>query len=484
MNVKNEQPDDTADIGEALVAALGFEPASTKKVGKSSRSSGKSSSSESSDGANHKANGNGSSSNGSANGSDKNGSDTSGSGTAVVNKESSENEGPDTKSTDTESPDAKSTEANSIETDSLKTKSPDAELPSKSDVVDESVKTDTKADEATTGSNRNRSKHSRRKRRGKEAKKVGSDATPDNTKVDKADTEVAKTTTSSGSETKINSANKIEDPDVTQPIDQVTAPPSNSAVVPEIEDTVKVDPVGASAGLDATEELAVAAMAPPVAETVIDEPNVDADVKTNVARSEVKVQSTPDLDDVAVEAKALPDPAVTGSQPTVKAEQPPTVPADTGARADRRQAPGFDLSNFSFGRRQKVQARKVRRVVRHIDPWSVLTFSVLFHLCLFAALLLASVLVWNAAEAAGTIQNMEELIKDLGDYETFTIDGQEVFTAGVALAGVLTLASSVLLVLLTVVFNLISDLVGGIRITVIEEETVRVKRKKRSATKR
>ena len=46
------------------------------------------------------------------------------------------------------------------------------------------------------------------------------------------------------------------------------------------------------------------------------------------------------------------------------------------------------------------------------------------------------------------------------------------------IAGILTLASSVLVVLLTVVFNLISDLVGGIRLTVIEEETVRVRRKR------
>ena len=130
-----------------------------------------------------------------------------------------------------------------------------------------------------------------------------------------------------------------------------------------------------------------------------------------------------------------------------------------------------------FRRKRRVQARKVRRVVRHVDPWSVLTFSVLFHLCVFAALLLASVLVWNAAEAAGTIENMETFITDLGDYESFEIKGDVVFKSAVAIAGILTLASSVLLVLLTVVFNLISDLVGGIRLTVIEEETVRVRRK-------
>lgn len=129
-------------------------------------------------------------------------------------------------------------------------------------------------------------------------------------------------------------------------------------------------------------------------------------------------------------------------------------------------------------RTRRVRARKVRRVVRHIDPWSVLTFSVLFHLCVFAALLLSSVLVWNAALAAGTIENIESFIRELGDYTTYEINGDVVFRAAMVIAGILTLASSVLTVLLTVVFNLISDLVGGIRVTVIEEETVRVRRKR------
>lgn len=125
-------------------------------------------------------------------------------------------------------------------------------------------------------------------------------------------------------------------------------------------------------------------------------------------------------------------------------------------------------------RRHRLRAKKSRRVVRHIDPWSVLTFSVLFHLCFFAAMLLASVLVWNAAIAAGTIENIENFIRELGDYETFEINSDQVFQAAVLIAGLLTLASTVLVVLLTVVFNLISDLVGGIRLTVIEEETVRL----------
>lgn len=142
------------------------------------------------------------------------------------------------------------------------------------------------------------------------------------------------------------------------------------------------------------------------------------------------------------------------------------------AAATATTVTGLDVSPSKASK--KLRARKSRRVVRHIDPWSVLTFSILFHLAFFSAMLLAGVLVWNAAIAAGTVESIENFIRELGDYETFEIDSSQVFRASVIIAGMLTLASSVLVVLLTVVFNLISDLVGGIRVTVIEEETVRV----------
>ncbi len=179
------------------------------------------------------------------------------------------------------------------------------------------------------------------------------------------------------------------------------------------------------------------------------------------------------------------DPAVTGETPAVPEFDSEQVhlPRDGAQRVDNRtiiEKPRSVSDMFSGGitGRRRLQARKVRRVIRHIDPWSVLTFSVLFHLCLFAALLLASVLVWNVADEAGTIENVESFIRELGDYETFEIDGEAIFRAAVAIAGIMTLAASVLVVLLTVMFNLLSDLLGGVRVTVIEEETVRIKPQK------
>ncbi len=131
----------------------------------------------------------------------------------------------------------------------------------------------------------------------------------------------------------------------------------------------------------------------------------------------------------------------------------------------------------SSRRRTKLRSRKVRRVIRHVDPWSVLVMSVLFHLVMFTASLLAGSIVWSIAIEAGTISNIEAFIAELGDYPSFRIDGEAVFRAAVMLAAVVTLASSVMVVLMAVVFNLLSDLIGGIRVTVVEEETVRLPRK-------
>ncbi len=206
------------------------------------------------------------------------------------------------------------------------------------------------------------------------------------------------------------------------------------------------------------------------------------------------VPFTPDTTTPTSPPTAEKPPAVTGEIPRVdaRAESSPTViderpfvgqrPVVVGNRTiiERPKSVSDLFSGGNTGRRH-LQARKVRRVIRHIDPWSVLTFSVMFHLCLFAALLLASALVFNVAEEAGTIENLENFIRELGDYETFEIDGQAIFKAAVAIAGIMTLAASVLVVLLTVMFNLLSDLLGGVRITVIEEETVRVKPKKSDA---
>ena len=65
-------------------------------------------------------------------------------------------------------------------------------------------------------------------------------------------------------------------------------------------------------------------------------------------------------------------------------------------------------------RRAKVRARKVRRIVRHIEPWSVLKLSVLFFLSIFLIICVASAVLWNAARSAGAIDDVESFVTSLG----------------------------------------------------------------------
>jgi hypothetical protein len=122
---------------------------------------------------------------------------------------------------------------------------------------------------------------------------------------------------------------------------------------------------------------------------------------------------------------------------------------------------------------RRLRARKVKRVVRHVDPWSVLKVSLLFYFCLFVVLMVAGVVLWNVAAAAGTIADIEGFFKDAGAFQTFSFDGFTIFRASLLVGLILVIAGTAFNVLLAVLFNLISDLMGGVRITVIEEESAR-----------
>ncbi len=147
--------------------------------------------------------------------------------------------------------------------------------------------------------------------------------------------------------------------------------------------------------------------------------------------------------------------------PTVSGEGPPT----RTAISDHLVAPVPRV----LGRRPRV--RKVTRVVRHVDPWSVFKIAIVFNLVLYGVAPTAGVLLWNVAYATGTVDNLERFFESFG-WSEFEFNGGEIFHnawiaglfAVVGLTGAAVLAATL--------FNLITDLVGGVRMTVLEEEVV------------
>ena len=119
----------------------------------------------------------------------------------------------------------------------------------------------------------------------------------------------------------------------------------------------------------------------------------------------------------------------------------------------------------------KARVRRVTRVVRDIDPWSVFKVTLVLHLAIYVAVLVASVLLWNVANATGTVDNVERFFESFG-WESFKIDGGQLFHNLWILGLLFVFLLTGLAVVGAAIFNLICDLVGGIRVSVLEEEVV------------
>ena len=117
------------------------------------------------------------------------------------------------------------------------------------------------------------------------------------------------------------------------------------------------------------------------------------------------------------------------------------------------------------------RVRRVSRVIREIDPWSAFRVGIVFHGVLYLMALIALVLLWSVASATGTIDNIEQFLESFG-WESFQFNGVQLFFNTMFLGLFVVVLLTAIWVLCATVFNLITDLVGGIRVSVLEEEVV------------
>jgi len=119
-----------------------------------------------------------------------------------------------------------------------------------------------------------------------------------------------------------------------------------------------------------------------------------------------------------------------------------------------------------------VRARgphRARQVIRRFDLWSVLRFSLIFYLCMFLILLVAGIVLWIVATITGVRGNIENFISDL-IASKFHFLGLQLLR-GAAIGGLLlVLIGSAVNMVMAVLYNLISDVVGGIEISVLEDD--------------
>lgn len=157
-------------------------------------------------------------------------------------------------------------------------------------------------------------------------------------------------------------------------------------------------------------------------------------------------------------------------------EMAPQDDTSSAIRRPRRSA-DYDPAPFPIpfsvprvlGRKPRV--RRVTRVVRHVDPWSVFKIAIVANIVLYLIMLTAGVLLWNVAYATGTVDNVERFFESFG-WSSFEFNGGQIYHNAWIGGLFVVIGLTGLAVLLATLFNLITDLVGGMRFTVLEEEVV------------
>lgn len=103
-------------------------------------------------------------------------------------------------------------------------------------------------------------------------------------------------------------------------------------------------------------------------------------------------------------------------------------------------------------------------VIRRVAPTSVFKFSLLLFASLYAVWVVAAVTLWIVSSTTGLRGNIESLIGDLFYAGEFRLHGGQLLRTTIVGGAVVVGIGAGLNFLLAVFYNLISDVVGGVRV--------------------
>ncbi|MFI6500067.1 DUF3566 domain-containing protein [Nonomuraea typhae] len=158
-------------------------------------------------------------------------------------------------------------------------------------------------------------------------------------------------------------------------------------------------------------------------------------------------------------------------RPSLATEAPPPVP--------KIELPTKGKSSGNAGASRLP--RKAHLVLRRIEPWSAMKFSFVVSLVCFVVLFVAVAVLYGVLSALGVFDSLVDLVNQLGQGEQGGPNAMNINIASwfepVRILGYTALIGAVNVVLITalatlgaVIYNIASDLVGGVEVTFSEAE--------------
>ena len=133
-----------------------------------------------------------------------------------------------------------------------------------------------------------------------------------------------------------------------------------------------------------------------------------------------------------------------------------------------------------------VRVNRVRRIIRKIDPWTVLKVTLVLNFVVALTVVLGFSIMWVLLVNAGVPQGLEDIARRLAllDQNASLVGNIEpLFTGLVSLAAVYMLTQTAIATVGAFFYNLVSDLVGGIEVVVLEESHIDTSEKQKKIKK-
>lgn len=146
----------------------------------------------------------------------------------------------------------------------------------------------------------------------------------------------------------------------------------------------------------------------------------------------------------------------------------------TGVSATQTPNQGQPGTVISGRGTPKVSPKRTRVVVRKVGPWSVFKLSVIFYFVVMLIAWGALLIVYGILGATGAIKSITDLSTKLGLWQSSnaqpTIHGKPLFTWLFVAGLVGVVIWSLINFFVALAYNLVSDVVGGLELTLAESK--------------
>jgi hypothetical protein len=160
------------------------------------------------------------------------------------------------------------------------------------------------------------------------------------------------------------------------------------------------------------------------------------------------------------------------ARPTMPAGPPVAPPA---SRPTMPSAPAAATAAMTVGTSASARkgGRRARLTLKRIDPWSTLKFSFVYSLAGLVVLLVAVVALYAIVDAMGVIDSIRAFLRDIdasknGEGIAAWLSFSRVLAVALVLGAVNVILFTAFATLTAFVYNVCTDLVGGIEVTLAE----------------